>query len=159
VPVATELSFTSVDGGDKHTCGLTDGGYAYCSGHNGLGQLGNGTTEKSIEPVVVTGGHSFVSLAAGYYHTCGLTASGTAYCWGDNSEGVLGIGVQGGAYSYPVKVYGNHEFEALAAWGAHMCALTPDGDVYCWGRNWSGQLARSTDLLEESPVPVLVEVP
>src|SRR3989442_1601314 len=45
------LTFTTVSGGNSHTCGVTTGNEAYCWGNNFQGQLGNGTTTSSARPV------------------------------------------------------------------------------------------------------------
>jgi alpha-tubulin suppressor-like RCC1 family protein len=39
------LSFSGVDPGTQSTCGVTTGKLAYCWGHNGKGQLGDGRTD------------------------------------------------------------------------------------------------------------------
>src|SRR5690606_26887271 len=83
----------------------------------------------------------------------GLTTEGVAYCWGDNASGQLGSSVPG-VTSTPQPVAGGMRFSAIAAGGAHTCALTPAGEAYCWGSNESGQLGtgdRSSSLV---PVPV-----
>ena len=42
----------------------------------------------------------------------------------------------------------------IAAGGAHMCAVTEDGDVLCWGANYDGQLGDTTALDRNAPVYV-----
>jgi alpha-tubulin suppressor-like RCC1 family protein len=87
-------SFAAVTAGGTfgHSCGLTTTGAAYCWGHNGDGQLGDGTTIKRASPVPVMGGLTFARVSAGSNYTCGITISGAAYCWGNNSRGQLGDG-------------------------------------------------------------------
>jgi alpha-tubulin suppressor-like RCC1 family protein len=51
--VAGNLTFTSIDAGDAHTCGIAAGGAAYCWGYNYNGQLGDGTQLSSKVPVRV----------------------------------------------------------------------------------------------------------
>jgi alpha-tubulin suppressor-like RCC1 family protein len=46
-------TFQSVSTGNRHTCGVTTAGAAYCWGYNFSGQLGNGTTTSSNVPVLV----------------------------------------------------------------------------------------------------------
>src|SRR2546427_70903 len=99
-----------------YTCGLTSAGAAYCWGSNVNGELGNGSTTWSSEPVPVSGNLSFGALAAGGDYTCGLTSTGAAYCWGDNSVGQLGNRSTTSS-SIPVAVSGGQSFTALAAAG------------------------------------------
>jgi alpha-tubulin suppressor-like RCC1 family protein len=97
---------------------------------------------------------TLVSLAAGGEHTCGLTAAGAAYCWGSNSHGQLGNGSIGGANSVAAAVGGGLTFVVLSAGGSHTCGVTPDGSIYCWGSNASGQVGDGTLIDRGTPVRV-----
>ena len=46
---------TSIAAGINHTCAVRDPGTATCWGHNGDGQLGNGTTGSYSTPTAVSG--------------------------------------------------------------------------------------------------------
>src|SRR5437867_2831283 len=74
VPFAVTLTFTAVNAGESHTCGVTAVGAAYCWGNNSNGRLGDGTTTDRLTPVLVAGGVSFAAVSASFSHTCGLTA-------------------------------------------------------------------------------------
>ncbi len=140
VAVAGGHHFVALSGslGGHSTCGLTTSGEAWCWGINNDGQLGNGTREVAAEPAKVSATFPFVSISAGDRHACGVSAAGAAYCWGLNWFGNLGVGSAGGNGGFsgstvPVAVQRGHEFAQIAAGGEHTCALTPDGEAWCWG--------------------------
>ena len=91
-------------------------------------------------------------LAAGAIHNCLLTDDGGVKCWGDGRFGQLGSqNAQGCAAAHipcsrvPVDVDGLTDgVAALAAGADHNCALTEEGEVWCWGENASGQLGSET---------------
>jgi hypothetical protein len=72
--------------GGSYFCGLDAGGLAWCWGANDQGQLGNGTTRDSPEPVQVAGGRHFTLLSApigGYSRqVCGIADESELFCWG-----------------------------------------------------------------------------
>ncbi len=96
LPVEGELTFTTINGGSRHTCGVTRSGLAYCWGSNAFGQLGDGTGAMRTGPAPVAGGLSFTTVSAAYLHTCGWASGAAAYCWGRNASGELGDGTRNG---------------------------------------------------------------
>ena len=88
------LSFSQLDGGYRHTCGITTGNQAYCWGHNTAGEIGNGTSSGGYvtEPQLVVGGLQLTQVTAGYAPTCAIVpVYPRGYCWGLNN-GVIGTG-------------------------------------------------------------------
>lgn len=145
VAVSGGLSFSALEAGDTHNCGLVSSGSAYCWGGNLYGMLGNGGSGGAADrstPVAVSGGLSFSSLALGGAFTCGLSGSGAAYCWGYNVAGQLGNGSSTNAH-VPAAVSGGLHFTALSAGGYHVCGLVVDA-AFCWGSNAWGQLGNSS---------------
>jgi alpha-tubulin suppressor-like RCC1 family protein len=110
----------------------------------------------------VSGGFTFSAVRAGYVSSCGLTTTDQPYCWGSNESGQIGDGSDGEspAYETPQAVVGGHTFVALDLLSSHACALTADGQAYCWGRNDDGQLGDGSESPGASrPVQVASSVP
>ena len=149
-PVPEASMVHGLEGG----CLLDETGAAYCWGSNWAGQLGDGTSSASNEPVAVAGGHTFVALGtAAYAHYCALSEDGTAYCWGYNGYGQLGDGTTTNANT-PVSVSGGHSFRGISTAFYHTCAIDDTGDAYCWGDNGSGQLGDGTTTGQTTPTAV-----
>jgi len=153
----TTVSFSTLGVGTEHSCGLVASGAMYCWGDNAVGQLGNGSHERSSTPVLVSASLTFSAIATKGYTACGLS-SGAAYCWGWNDLGQLGIGFETPRNApqqvTPVRVVGSHTFSAISVGVWHTCALTSSGTPYCWGLNSDGQLGNDSGLNSTVPVPV-----
>lgn len=77
-------------------------------------------------------------ITTGVAHTCAVTTEGGVRCWGGNENGQLGDGQASGSFSpEPVQVVGlNSSIVAVSAGGDRTCALTAEGGVICWGRDF-----------------------
>ena len=142
VPVAVSgiSSATAIVAGLVHTCVLLADGHVQCWGANAEGTLGNGGTAASATPVTVVGVSDAVELSAGLGHNCVRTSVGGVQCWGFNSGGQVGDGSTSSRLM-AVAVPGLTGVSAISAGGEFSCAVrTPEGNVYCWGFNGSGQL-------------------
>lgn len=141
---------TAVSAGTAHTCAIADG-KVYCWGQGTSGQLGNGANSTQYTPVLVSSlSGTPTALAAGGAHTCAISG-GAAYCWGSNSDGQLGNSSTTSTNT-PVAVstsgdLGSKTVSAIAAGGAHTCAVASDNRAYCWGQNTSYQLGSRSCVL------------
>lgn len=142
--------------GGAHTCALLTTGAARCWGANSSGQLGYGHASNlgDNEPI---SGQANVSLTgtvrklvAGENHTCALTDAGTLRCWGYNGYGQLGQSHSGGTSwgdatnelpsNLPSDIATGAQVTDVTSGGNHVCALSSDGRMKCWGNGSSGQL-------------------
>jgi hypothetical protein len=80
-----------------------------------------------------------VSVGGGY--ACAILTDQRLVCWGYNGNGRLGTGDSAGfVTSIPVSPSGLPEaLEVHATEDGLTCARDLSGDVWCWGRNWSGE--------------------
>ncbi|MFN9470806.1 RCC1 domain-containing protein [Acidovorax sp.] len=149
------LRVTKMALGSLHTCAVTTAGEAKCWGANGSGQLGTNSTTASLLPVTVPGlGVGVRSIAAGSTFSCAVTSAGAAKCWGQNLSGQLGNNSTTQSLT-PGSVVGLETgVVEIKVGGSHVCALTGQGAVLCWGSNSSGRLGDGTTQNRLVPVNV-----
>jgi alpha-tubulin suppressor-like RCC1 family protein len=153
-PVATTLRFRQVSAGRSHTCAVTPDYRAYCWGSNGIGALGDGTTNDHYTPVAVAGGRQFRQVDAGTDFTCGVSyPDNRAFCWGNNWTGQLGNGTTT-PHPRPVAVVGGLYFKEVRTGAFHACGVTTTNRAYCWGYNVGGRLGDSTAVTRLRPTRV-----
>jgi alpha-tubulin suppressor-like RCC1 family protein len=155
--------------GDVHTCVRKSNGALDCWGDNRFGQLGLGDLVKRTEPARtgIAGGTAKIYAPTGNGEissdltafTCALGSDGAFYCWGDNRFGQLGSGTPESSDT-PVEIPSLRGRVAKAASGSgHVCVQTTEGELYCWGRNVSGQLGTGDTRQQPSPVKIDVGRP
>ena len=93
-------------------------------------------------------------VAAGNIFACALTVDREVWCWGGNYHGQLGLGSDKYTMEYETVPYASRVVSGqqdtasgylgnvvdLSAGQNNICALTADGDVYCWGDNTAYEL-------------------
>jgi serine/threonine-protein kinase len=75
-----------------------------------------------------------------------LAPNGRAYCWGSNRLGQLGDDRTASVAANvrnAVAVATSETFTSISAGANHTCAVTRAGEAYCWGLNFTGELAQA----------------
>lgn len=137
---------------DKDTAIPAHTDTAWCWGSNVNGQLGDGTTTNSYEPVKVLSTQKFKALGNGTsFGMCALNTSDKAYCWGSNSNGQLGSSNVGKYITTPTAVPGARSYSQLVQSATTTCGIeTPSQLIFCWGEN-NGDAVKTSS---SSPVQV-----
>jgi alpha-tubulin suppressor-like RCC1 family protein len=160
VVVADLTDAVAIAAGDRHTCAVRRGGDAACWGAGQHGQLGSGSIAVGASPAPVMALGGATDIAAGGRHTCALGGDRTVVCWGANDAGQLGNGdPDRKQWLVAPTTSVLTDAVAIAAGGAHTCALRSDGSVACWGNDTSGQLGEGAPLQHATPQPTGVSCP
>ena len=147
--VPTEVSVSmngwlSVSMGSHHGCGVlqnpVDGRKLFCWGRNNYGQTGHDTSTNQTTPVEVVGDQIWVDVVAFSNTTCGLTVDGEIWCWGDLSYGQSGNEDPPANSSLPTLVATDVSWRQLDVGANHVCAVDDEDDLFCWGRDFTGQI-------------------
>lgn len=147
-PCATQLA-----AGLDHFCALLDDGTVRCWGSDESGALGVGDVDASASsaPLPVVGLTNIRQISAGGRTTCARGADGHLWCWGFNGEGQLGLEAPAASLDHerhpepaPVAIATAVTRVDVGLFSAY--AIAANGDVYSWGRNNLGQLARPDEL-------------
>lgn len=167
--VLTGKTIVDITATTNAMCALTSDGLIACWGDNDFGQLGNSTYAlDQVSPVLFTNlgalaGRTPTALSVGgFATTCAILDDGSAACWGSGTYGQMGNGTSGAAVirnPIPIAVdmtgvLAGKRISSMTIGAYHVCALTSDRTLSCWGRNSQGQLGIGN--LTDQTVPVLV---
>ncbi len=151
--------FIAVAAGEAHSLVLRSDGTVWAWGSNAHGQLGDGTTTDSAQPVQVTGLEDAVAIAAGFDHSLALRRVGSTtevVAWGGNADGQLGNdSITDAPELVAVNLAGVVSVVAGAYHTLAIVSATGEREAWSWGDNSEGQLGNGT--LEDSTVPVQVK--
>ena len=147
-----------VAAGYGHTLAVDRFGATYSWGNNTFGQLGDGTTNPSLVPIVVPGLSGIVDVAAGgdtfVAFSFAVRSDGVVFAWGYNGAGELGLGNTNPGPKSPTQLPSLSGVLSVSAGGGFAVALKKDGTVWAWGDNSHGELGKGDNFPSSSPLQV-----
>jgi alpha-tubulin suppressor-like RCC1 family protein len=152
-----------IEGGGSSHFAVGDG-TPYYFGIFILGESGMGSATCSYPctnyPTPVTIPDPVIDISISSYNSaCAITDAHEAYCVGSNSEGKLGINDANAADAVQfTKVYGGVMARQISVGGNHVCMVSTDDKLYCWGDNSKAQLGLGA-AVPEAAAPMLVALP
>jgi len=134
-------------------------GAVYAWGNNGSGQLGDGTTNPSLVPEVVSSLSGIVDVAGGgpgaaQGFSLAVRSDGVVFAWGYNADGELGLGNTSTGPMVPTQIPSFANVLTVSAGSQFAVALKKDGTVWAWGVNDHGQLGKGDNFPSSSPLQV-----
>ncbi|MEI7912268.1 MAG: hypothetical protein WCK77_21765 [Verrucomicrobiota bacterium] len=148
-------------------------GQLWAWGDNSVGEVGDGTHVNRASPVHIalmrSGGVAvalppIASVACGGSFNLALSQAGVVYAWGTGGAegGLLGSGEALAEATQPIPVdrsgvLAGKDVAKISAGVRHSLALTTDGTLVAWGRNFEGQIGvGSLPPYQTAFAPVLV---
>lgn len=141
--------------GDRHGCFLRNDGVLFCEGGGSEGERGDNSFDFADAPEQATVFSDIVQVATGYRSTCVRTRnSGFVQCVGTGTTAGSPAALPN-ANLQPVTALGLDNAVKIVASEQHMCALTANDEVLCWGTG----TAVGNGSTSGSARPVLVPLP
>jgi len=148
-----DYKWKTVSAGEWHTVAIREDNTLWVWGDNEFGQLGDGSTTRSLAPGQLSAAngpdgkpykdYKWKAVSAGYRYTVAIREDNTLWAWGDNREGELGNGTKN-KHVHPVKIGTGNDWKAVSAGDVHTVAIREDNSLWAWGVNIYGQLGDNT---------------
>ena len=161
VKVSGNQLFIFISSGFSHTCGIKVDFTGWCWGANESQQLGQDASETESAPVEVSHDHIYIAISAMNQYSCGLILdhinekgvieNTSIVCWGSGKNGRRGDGTTTTTKA-PTRIKTNiNSFVGMAdgASNQHMCGITSEKAVYCWGVGSEGQIGVAGNLSDK----------
>lgn len=133
-------------------CARLEDGKVKCWGANWGFPLGVDDWEKPIPPTQIESLAGAREISIGSDYGCAIMGDGDLWCWGQ-VPGWPEFPVS--KHRDPVVVPGLHDVSKVRCSDAqHVCVLTQDGAVSCWGDNQHSQVSSRSDREFETPVAI-----
>jgi alpha-tubulin suppressor-like RCC1 family protein len=146
----------AVDHGNDISCGLDNDGLTTCWPAV-FEDKGKEYSPMEIIPAEKFQGlPALTSLSVGFSHACGIDKGGAVWCFGGNPLGERGVPPDAALKALVAnRIEGLPPVSAVSAGVNNTCAVTTQGEVFCWGSDNNQSPGRP--FVFESVEPVQIE--
>ena len=152
-PVPT---FTEIDAGYQHMCGVDEDGALWCWGSDRFGEIGVGVgpqrdacgadacfmTPIEMTTMVAGSAPTWAEVSAGEDVTCAIRGvDSSLWCWGSNADARMGAPDTVTSAVEPTLVSPGI-YQSVDNEDKNACALRTDGTLWCWGQNAYGEVGQ-----------------
>jgi alpha-tubulin suppressor-like RCC1 family protein len=174
--IGGHLKWKSVSAGERHTVALAKDGSLWAWGANDFGQLGLDSPTNTLIPVRVLPQTIWSAVAAGDNFTSAVAQDGRLWLWGSmieplpdhvvaqapapvselSAQQMSALRTQADAdiVEATSRLGGEPLRQPIAAGERHSAFIKPDGSLWAWGGNESGQLGDGTVQPRSRPVRI-----
>lgn len=146
--------YVKIAAGWYHSLGIKDDGSLWAWGHNGAGQVGDGSFINKQVPVLIDAGNhgKWIAISAGESFSIGIKEDSSLWEWGANDLGQT----SGGRSNVPVMIDDGYclPWKTIDAGRHHALGVKIDGSVWAWGSNAFGQIG--SGLPNNSMTPYMI---
>ena len=129
--IGADTNWAKVSAGSHHSLALKADGRLYAWGHNGSGQIGNGTKQDVFELHEVQPGADWISMVASLANSFAIKENGTLWIWGSDPLPVEED------YLVPTQIGADTNWVSVVASAFEFLALKLDGTLWVGGHNAS----------------------
>lgn len=139
------FSATSIAVGENASCAINPEGELWCWGANMFGLLGTTEPTQSFTPQRISTDTHWAQVNVADDHACARRTDGSLWCWGANTEGQLArdpVMVPESTEPLEIPIGPVAVFDSK---NDHVCAVTTDERLFCWGDNSEAQVGQGTN--------------
>jgi alpha-tubulin suppressor-like RCC1 family protein len=126
--------------GYYHNCGIHQQGHVVCWGSDDGSDSDFGQVTDAPGPEE----GPFAQIGSGAFHSCALDTEGSIHCWGINETNFdLDLWYEIDHYPWDdgqtTPPSGTYKYLSVGV--NHNCAIDMDGEIECWGSDYSGEVS------------------
>jgi len=158
VQVGDDFSWAELGLGSTHSCASKIDGSLWCWGDNDSDQLGI-VSDDIEKPTQVDLDHfvTLIGITAQSQTTCEIDGDSNLHCWGQNffGQGAVDNSEYDKITIEPTHVADSDLWSQVSVGPLHSCGITTNGNLWCWGANFFGQIGDET--ISEIHQPTLID--